>query len=344
MSDLKSKQVFNQPLKQPEAEEELTAQVAFTEQVQFVPEIKAEPEGEIEAKFEQIIRPSKGNKRWGVVLLTVFSGLIGWQAIDSVWTSIQAADWLDLAWSGFLTLLAGLGIGSISKELWKLRKLRHHFSVQAQAENLIQQDAVGQGQHFCENLAQQSQINPRSEVYQRWLNSVDASHSDADIIEMYDAMVVCEQDKQATQVVSRHATEAAVLVAVSPLALVDMLFVAWRSFKMIDQLAKIYGIELGYWSRLQLFKTVLMNMALVGASEVAIDASMDLLSMDLTKKISARAGQGLGVGLLTARLGLKAMALLRPLPWQPERAVKLREIRKQIVAKITTLAAKSSVK
>ncbi|MCG3722109.1 YcjF family protein [Vibrio cincinnatiensis] len=340
MSDLKSKQVFNQPLKQADVTETLTTQIAFTESVQFVPEVTVEEEGETEVKLEQIIRPSKRRKGGIVTLLMLFSGLIGWQAMDSIWTSIQTADWLALAWSGFLAGLAGLGIGSISRELWKLRKLRQHFSVQEQAESLILQDAVGEGLRFCENLAQHAHINQQSEVYQRWLNSVNDSHSDADIIELYDAMVVSEQDKKATQIVSRHATEAAVLVAISPLALVDMLFVAWRNFKMIDQLAKVYGIELGYWSRIQLFKAVLVNMALAGVSEVAIDVSMDLLSMDFTKKVSARAGQGLGVGLLTTRLGLKAMALLRPLPWQTERRVKLREIRQQIVAKITALVSK----
>ncbi|MGC9421470.1 YcjF family protein [Vibrio sp.] len=340
MSDLKSKQVFQQSLKQDEMTETLTRKIAFAEQERFIPEVMAEEEGEVEIKLEQLIRPSHRRKRVIVSLFILFSGLIGWQAIDSIWSSFQAANWLNLAWSGFLTGLAGFGITSIAKELWKLRKLRQHFSVQEQAENLILQDAVGQGGPFCEMLAQHAQINQQSVAYQRWQTSVNSSHSDADIIQLYDAMVISEQDKKATQIVSRHASEAAVFVAVSPLALIDMLFVAWRNLTMIEQLASVYGIELGYWSRLQLFKTVLINMALAGASEMAIDSSMDMLSMDLTKKISARIGQGIGVGLLTARLGLKAMALLRPLPWQPERAVKLREIRQQIMAKITKLVTK----
>ena len=50
-------------------------------------------------------------------------------------------------------------------------------------------------------------------------------------------------------------------------------------------------------------------------SQHAIDASMDLLSMDLAEKVSAKAGQGLGVGILTARVGLKAVSLLPPTPW-----------------------------
>ena len=50
--------------------------------------------------------------------------------------------------------------------------------------------------------------------------------------------------------------------------------------------------------------------------------------------------QGLGVGILTARLGLKAMTLLRPLPWYPERQVKLGTIRKEVVAKVASITMK----
>ena len=170
--------------------------------------------------------------------------------------------------------------------------------------------------------------------------SLRKCHSDAEIIDLYDALVIAQQDKQALDIVTRYATEAAALVAVSPLAMADMLLVGWRSFKMIEKLADLYGIELGYWSRLKLFKAVLVNMATAGASEMVVDASVDLLSMDLAGKVSTRAGQGIGVGILTARLGIKAMALLRPLPWVEQRRVKLSQVRKHILAKVAAVAVK----
>ena len=116
--------------------------------------------------------------------------------------------------------------------------------------------------------------------------------------------------------------------------------VAWRNCKMSDNVAEVEGVELGYGSRRKLFKETLVNMAAAGASELAVDASMDLMSMDLAGKVSARAGQGLGVGILTARLGLKAMALLRPIPWHKERQVKLGAIRKRIVEKVAAITIK----
>ncbi|MBY8126824.1 YcjF family protein [Vibrio fluvialis] len=340
MSELKTKQVFSQPLKTQEPNAELHAQQQFSSAQTFVPSVAEEVETAVESQLEQVIRPKRGRKWFAATLLASFSGLVVWQAVDNVVTSIQSADWLSLGWAGFISALAGLGLSALGKELWKLRKLRNHFSVQEQAEALINTDAVGHGQVFCEQIAKESGIQIKSPAYQRWQSSLDSSHSDAEVLEMYDAMVVSEQDKQATKLVSQYSTEAAALVAISPLAVADMLLVAWRNFKMIDQLADLYGVELGYWSRLKLFKAVLVNMAAAGASELAIDASMDLLSMDLAGKVSARAGQGLGVGILTARLGLKAMSLLRPLPWHKDRAVKLSAIRKQIVAKVTALTVK----
>lgn len=341
---LKQKQVFTQTLEQEPmgSDSDLTSQMRFEEQETFIPAAisSEETQSEAEENLEQVIRPKAGRRWLASGLLTAFSGLVGWQAIDSIITSVQSSDWLALGWAGFMSTLAALGIGAIGKELWKLKTLRHHFSVQEQSEALIEANSVGQGKAFCESIAKQSGIKTESPSYDRWTHSVNASHSDAEVLDMYDAMVVSEQDKKATKIVTQHATESAALVAISPLAIADMLLVAWRNFKMIDSLADVYGVELGYWSRLKLFKATLINMAAAGASEIAIDASMDLMSMDLAGKVSARAGQGLGVGILTARLGVKAMALLRPIPWHPDRKVKLGAIRKQIVEKIASITIK----
>ena len=59
---------------------------------------------------------------------------------------------------------------------------------------------------------------------------------------------------------------------------------------------------------------MLLNIAFAGASELVREVGMDWMSQDLAARLSARAAQG-GAGLLTARLGIKAMEVCRPLPW-----------------------------
>lgn len=261
MSDFKTKQIFSEPLQGSIETPTFTAQQQFSAQEKFVPMSVEEPSEALEAQIDTIIRPSRGRKWLAGGLFAAFSGLVAWQAVDSVLQAIQNADWLSLGWAGFVSALATLGLGAIGKELWKLRRLRQHFSVQEQAQTLMDLDAVGQGQAFCQQIAKEGQVD--KEGYQRWQSALNSSHSDAEILDLYDALVVAEQDKQASQIVTRYATEAAALVAISPLAIADMLLVAWRNFSMVDQLAKVYGVELGYWSRVKLFKAVLMNMALV---------------------------------------------------------------------------------
>ncbi len=95
------------------------------------------------------------------------------------------------------------------------------------------------------------------------------------------------------------------MIAVSPLALVDMAFIAWRNLRLINRIATLYGIELGYYSRLRLFKLVLLNIAFAGASELVREVGMDWMSQDLAARLSTRAAQGIGAGLLTADSGLK---------------------------------------
>ncbi len=66
------------------------------------------------------------------------------------------------------------------------------------------------------------------------------------------------------------------------------------------------ALNWGYYSRLRLFKLVLLNIAFAGASELVREVGMDWMSQDLAARLSTRAAQGIGAGLLTARLGIKA--------------------------------------
>ncbi|MBD1558359.1 TIGR01620 family protein [Vibrio sp. S9_S30] len=336
MSEFKPKRVFNEPLDvgNDKAGKELNVHLQFDETTKFVPaEVKAEPESD--ESLDTAIKPST-KRRWGVTgLLAGFTGLVAWQTVDTFFTAFQSGDWLTFGWSAFVAGLASVGIGIIGKELWKLKKLRQRFSTQDNAQAIFEADQIGKAKPFCASIAKQAGIDEHSPSYDRWVNAINANHSDQEVLQMYDCLVLRELDKKGKELITRSASESALLVAVSPLATADMILVAWRNFKLIDQLAKLYGVELGYWSRIKLLKLVLVNMAAAGATELVADASMDLLSMDLAGKVSTRVAQGIGVGLLTARLGIRAMSLLRPIRWQANDKIKLGEVRKGIVSRIS---------
>ena len=167
-----------------------------------------------------------------------------------------------------------------------------------------------------------------------WQKQINDAHSAREMTYLFSKNVLQSFDKQAKNLISKNAAEAAVIVAISPLALVDMFFIAWRNISLINKIAKIYGIELGYISRLRLLRMVFLNAAFAGASELVHEIGMEWLSQDLTAKLSARAAQGIGVGLLTARLGIKAMEFCRPLAFQANEKPCLTNIHKEL---LTTL-------
>jgi putative membrane protein len=330
MSDLKGRTVFHGEDEQKEESPSLTSQTLFDDKQAFVIS-ESVVDLPIEQQFEEVVRPKKKRRWLFSSIFAGFSGLVVWQSVDTLVSAFSLGDWLTIGWASFIAALSAIGLTTIGREWLKLRKLRHHFSVQEQSEALLKNDSVGQGVEFCKRLAAKTYIQPENPHFDRWSNSVKPTHSDAEILTMYQSMVMKEQDKRAMEIVSKLSGEAAILVAVSPLAIADMLLIAWRNFRMIDQLSLIYGVELGYWSRIKLFKLVLVNMALAGASELAIETSADLLSLNVVEKISARAGQGVGVGLLTARLGIRTISLLRPIPFAQDDKPKLGAVRSAVI-------------
>mgnify|MGYP003389142164 FL=1 len=130
-----------------------------------------------------------------------------------------------------------------------------------------------------------------------------------------------------------------VLVAISPLAIVDMLIMLWRNIKMIDKISGLYGLKLGYWSRVKLIKQVFANMIFVGASEMMLDLGTEALGADLLGKFSGRLAQGFGAGMLTARLGLNTIKTCRPLPFI-EQAPQLSNVRKSLLTQVKNLLIK----
>ncbi len=52
------------------------------------------------------------------------------------------------------------------------------------------------------------------------------------------------------------------------------------------------ALNWGYYSRLRLFKLVLLNIAFAGASELVREVGMDWMSQDLAARLSTRAAQG----------------------------------------------------
>ena len=253
-------------------------------------------------------------------------------------------DWIALSAGAAGTLIVIAGVGSVVSEWRRLWHLRQRADERDHARELLNSQGMGKAYAFCEKLAQQAGLDKSHPALQRFENALHETHNDREVVTIYAQWVQPVLDEQARREISRSAAESAMMIAVSPLALVDMAFIAWRNIRLINRIAAIYGIELGYFSRIRLFRMVLVNIAFAGASEVISDTGIEWMSQGITARFSARIGQGLGAGLLTARLGIKAMELCRPLPWLEDDKPRLGDFRKQLIGQLKTVINKAKVK
>ena len=241
-----------------------------------------------------------------------------------------------MAWQLFGISLIGLGGLSLLKELGRLRRLKRHDRLRHDLAELPQR-STKQAQSMAEQLKRQLKLSDDDPHWQAFQRACQPHHSGEEIQTLLRYHLLAPRDREAQRLITRMSGETAIMVAISPLTLVDMALVAWRSLAMVDRLCRLYGLELGYASRLRLFRNVLHNMAFAGASELATDASMDMLSLDLAGRLSARAGQGLATGLLSARLGLRAQRLCRPVAFTDEEQPKLADLRQDLWRQIKRL-------
>jgi len=303
--------------------------------------IAAEPEAHVEEEdagekaVEAALRPKRSLWRTLVKAgLALFGLSVAAQGVQWTYQAWQAQDWIALGGCAAGGLIVVAGAGSLVGEWRRLYRLRERAEERDIGRELLNSQSMGKGREFCERLARQAGLDRTNPALQRWHASLHETHNDREVVALYAQIVQPMLDSQARREIGRSAAESTLMIAVSPLALVDMAFIAWRNIRLINRIARLYGIELGYYSRLRLFRLVLLNIAFAGASELVREVGMDWVSQDLAARLSARAAQGIGAGLLTARLGIKAMELCRPLPWIDDDKPRLGDFRRQLISQM----------
>ena len=329
---------FVEPLQtDPQAHFKTAQAFSELEAEQFTPALtdELEPENtQAEAVVEAALRPKRSLWRRMVTAgLALFGVSVVAQGVQWSMNAWQQQDWIALGGLAAGGLIVAAGVGAVATEWRRLHRLRERASERDEARELMTSHGMGKGRAFCEKLARQAGLDQGHPALQRWYAAIHETHNDREIVELYAHLVQPVLDSQARREISRSAAESTLMIAVSPLALVDMAFIAWRNLRLINRIAALYGIELGYFSRIRLFRLVLLNIAFAGASEMVREIGMDWMSQDIAARLSGRVAQGIGAGLLTARLGIKAMELCRPLPWLDDKP-RLGDFRRQLLTQV----------
>lgn len=304
------------------------AQQFALEQVTLSPD----PEPVLVAQEEQRT-PSK--RRWRGLAIAL-TGVLGAVVVSEVY---RLVDWgfalhpvLGSALAGGVAL-TGLASGVwLWKGLRGLRQLRDSERLHTMARSLQDSHGHGQAVALLAQLQAHCSDTPMSTTFKATLGQIDSAYNDAEVIRYVSRHALKAQDEAALRCLHRHSVQAGVLVALSPYATFDMWLVGWRNLKMLREITEIYGISPGAVTQWSLLKKVLHNIAFAGVSEMSIHAASHVLGSSLTSSLSARAGQGLGAGLFTARSAIQAIRLCRPLPLYEDEKHQLSSVSRSILA------------
>lgn len=286
------------------------------------------------AADEPVVSPSKPKRSIWPWLLLAMLAMALLQAGWLVWSWWQAMPVLGGVASVLLLTTVYFIVRMVWREWRTLAQLKRREHQRQQCLRLLQAPQRGEALPLLEAMV--SQWPAAQSTWPTFLAQQQSYHNDQELLQLFNHVVLQPLDKRAEQQIQKFASEAALMVALSPLALVDMALVFWRGLRLLNELNALYGLQLGYWARIRLIKMLMHNLIWVGATELVTDLSATALSAELTGKLSARAAQGVSAGILTARLGLTAQQLVRPLPL-PNKASLLSTFSKGIAKQLLSL-------
>ena len=139
---------------------------------------------------------------------------------------------------------------------------------------------------------------------------------DADaLLSLAEREVLATLDAEARLVIEGAARQVATVTALVPLALADVAMALVANLRMIRRIAEIYGGRSGSFGSLKLLRRVFGSLVAAGALALTDDMIGSVAGGGMLSKLSRRFGEGVVNGALTARVGVAAMELCRPLPF-----------------------------
>ncbi len=264
-------------------------------------------------------------KRWSL-------GALFWSAASAVFF-LALGLWLDqfirdlfarwdyLGWAGLA--LIGLAIFALLvvllRELLALRRLSHLEGMRAKVENIRETADRKQAMSIAQDLLNLYRTQPglfraRQNLQQDLPHLFDGQ----DIFAQTEKHLMPPIDQAATHRVHQAARRVALVTALSPRALFDIVVVLVETVRMIRAIAELYGNRPGFVAMLRLSGHIAGHLAVTGGMAAGETLLQQIIGHGLAARLSAKLGEGLLNGILTARIGLATIALCRPMPFHTE--------------------------
>jgi putative membrane protein len=282
--------------------------------------------------------PMQRGFRWGAVFWTAIGGLVLLglglsltRLIEDLFARSEGLGYLGLGFA----LAAALALTVVTvREALGLARLATIEHLHRRAAEVLLSDDRDASRAIVQELTKLAHQNPHLARARAALAGHAGDIIDgADMIRLAERELMTPLDQEARALVSSAAQRVSIVTAVSPRALVDVLFVFAASLRLIRQLARLYGGRPGALGMIALMRHVIAHVAITGGMAASDSLIQQVLGHGIAAKLSQRLGEGVLNGLLTARLGLAAIDVTRPLPFTALPRPALADLAKDLLRK-----------
>ena len=257
---------------------------------------------------------------WSSLFWSAFGGLVSLALTLAVIRLIEdlfaRAPWLGWVGLALASVAAAALVAVVAREVIGLSRLAAVETLRERAAAAIVSDDRDGARALVRDLLVFARAAPRFARGRAELESHVRSIIDGtDLIRLAERDLMAPLDAEARRLVSTAAKRVSVVTAVSPRAAVDMAFVLFTAVRMIRALAELSGGRPGTLGLFRLVRLTITHLALTGGMAAGDSIIQQMLGHGVAAKLSARLGEGVLNGLLTARLGLAAIEVARPLPF-----------------------------
>ncbi|WP_299352212.1 TIGR01620 family protein [uncultured Shimia sp.] len=276
------------------------------------------PEGQAMQVAAQLAsrRPSR-LARWfwsllGLILTTVIS-IAAWDFVTGLVARSPILGGIVTALVGVFLIVA---LAMILRELAGFARLRRVDALRAGADGALASGNMSDAHRVLDQLTRLYANRTDTAWGRERVQERKADLMDADaLLGLVETEILVPLDAAAQREVEAAARQVATVTALVPLALADVVTALTANMRMIRRIAEVYGGRAGTLGSWRLLRAVMTHLVATGAVAIGDDMIGTLAGGGALAKISRRFGEGLVNGALTARVGVAAMEVCRPLPF-----------------------------
>ncbi|MCO5065905.1 MAG: TIGR01620 family protein [Rhizobiaceae bacterium] len=247
------------------------------------------------------------------VLVSLALGLWADQLIRDLFQRNEWLGWVAAA-AAALAVIAALTV--FAREMLALSRLSSVEKLRSAAEAALASDDPKAARVVVDRLSALMADRPETAAGRKMLDALrDDIVDGANLIRLAETEILTGLDERATTMVLNAAKRVSMVTAVSPRAVVDVGYVIFESGRLIRRIAELYGGRPGTLGFFRLARGVLSHLAVTGSIAVGDSFVQQIVGHGLAARLSAKLGEGVVNGMMTARIGLAAIDTARPLPF-----------------------------